>query len=787
MLQSKFAKKSQDFKAQKIFTDRKEPRAVFRDSIAEFDEVPRRIINYYGKGGVGKTTLLRNIVLESGSVYAEYKKKSITNIFVSLDAFEYSNPVNILTAIRNGIKGDCTLFDYAMTQYYAKARMTIDEIKNKNKFISDTVMSMLNEVASIATANICVPMTMIGKLASLIKDAYIKEKYKQEIKEIASLNEFDIFERLPYYLGICINNAARKGKYHVVFLDSYESLLNRTVGGTPSVKQEEWLQEFFLSCDSVRIVIASRDRMRWDKQDAEWSEFLDRHRLDDLSDEDSRWFLEHVPIAEPDVIDAIVKRTAGAPLYLDMCVDIYESNKNAGTPFDPDSIASGELIVDRYMRHLTSKDRYAVKVIAVPRRFTVEFAQELLRRQNLGYTIDELYELMEKSVFVPIDEQNKVFKVDESVRNNLMSRLDTERKTDILEDILDCILAENGASVYPYFGSALETLIQNPPCFDKLYGKIFGLVDFYANAGYWRELHALLGKHVGSDSKKLAALAVVNEITYLRRSGDIHKALGFISSHPIDAPAMDEWAYLYKYLCIQINHLSGRYDESIAAYKALLDEMDLVRHTVPTHVYTVVALKYADLLFLKGDFAESLARTEQMLQSAELSVDDRLELIRLKGHNYRFRRQPAEAQAVYMSALKLIEENNMRIHLGKLYTNMTETLCTVNPLQAIEWYKKSVEENGATENAIELGKTYAAGAVAYAKAGDADTGLELAQRALDTATESGYNSGRAFALAAQAYVLSLAGKKAESEQCYKKLTALLAELNVYKYIAEWFK
>ena len=787
MLQSKFSKKNDSFKAQKLFTDRTEPREVFRRSMLSLADRPKEIINYYGKGGIGKTTLLKKIIAGSPEVYAQIREKTVYNVFVSLDAFEYGNPVNILTAIRSGIQGDCGLFDYAVMQYYAKARMSVEEIRNRNHNLSMTVMGILNEVISIATASASIPVSILDKCISFIKDARIRTKYREEIAEIATLTEFELFERLPYYLGLCIANSAEKKKYHVIFLDSYESMLNRTVGGTPSADPEEWLKELFLASENVRIVIASRDRLRWDRQDPDWGEFLNAHRLNDLSAEDSLWFLERVPVTEPDIAKSIAAHAAGVPLYLDMCVDLYESAKNRGERFDADALDGKTMITDRYMRHLSDKDSYAVRVICVPRVFEPRFAQRLLAMQHLDYSTDELNILLDKSIILPLNEKRSLYKVDESVRNHLLERMPDEQKTAILEDIFACIASEKGAAVFPYFASALDTLIAHPACLAQLYGQVFRLSEFYAGAGYWLEMHDLLKKYTQSENALLRTLAVVIEIIYLRRSRELARADAFIRTHPVTKADAGEWYYLYRFLCIHVRHLMGHYDESLAAYRALLDDMDLVRPTISPHIYHLTAIKYADLLFLKGEFDASLAQTQALLDAPDLSVDDRLELLRLKGHNYRFRRMNEQAERIYASALRFAKDYRLHSANGKLYTNMTETLCCDRPKEALQWYRRSVKENSPIESYIELGKAHAAAAVAYARLREFDRADETAEKALAATEKTGYRAGRAFALAALAYVRHCEGKEEESRRHFLEMKALLEELNVYLYIIGWFE
>ena len=786
MLQSKFAKKNAPFKAQKLFTDRVEPRAVFAESIRAVGRKPREIVNFYGKGGIGKTTLLKNLIEGSPAQYALHRPMLIGNIFLSLDAFEYANPVNILTGIRSGVRGDCGLFDYAVMQYYAKARMTIGEIRSKNSMLASPLVSVLNDALALVTSNACIPSAILDKCASLIRDARLKKKYREEIAEIATLSEFELFERLPYYLGLCINNAYEKGYFHVIFLDSYESLLNRTVSGTPSSDHEEWLKEFFLACEHVRIVIASRDRLRWDRQDSDWEEFLNLHRLKDLSEEDSLWFLQQVPIPECDIAEKIARHAGGVPLYLDMCADMYAAAKNDGERFDAD-VLQGKDITERYMRHLPDRERHAIRVIAIPRAFDLHFAQELLAAQKLNFSAEELRSLFDKSVILPLNEEETLYKVDESVRAHILERMKPERKGDILESMLDCIDPECGAGSFPYFAAALELLAADPACFARLYDKIFRRAEFFATAGYWREIHALLGPHTDAENAKLRAVAVTCELIYLRRCGNLENADAFAQAHPLAKEDAEEWYYLYRFLCIHVRHLSGRYDESLEAYRKLLDEMDLVRATVPAHVYHLAAVKYADLLFLKGNFEESLRRTEDLLQTPGLSTDDKLELIRLKGHNYRFRRRNEEAALIYASALHLAEEHGICSARGKFYTNMAESLCFIRPMEALGWYEKAREANETLENGIELGKAHAAAAVAYAQVGDFAKAEEAGKRALAEADRTRYYSGRAFALAALSFVERKRGDAQKSRAYFTEMKTLLQKLNVYLYLIDWFE
>ena len=87
MLKSKFSKKSSDFKAQKLFTDRVEPTAVFEQSIQTINEKAQEILVYYGKGGIGKTSLLKKLTAKVP------KDCSFHSVFISLEAYLFESKV----------------------------------------------------------------------------------------------------------------------------------------------------------------------------------------------------------------------------------------------------------------------------------------------------------------------------------------------------------------------------------------------------------------------------------------------------------------------------------------------------------------------------------------------------------------------------------------------------------------------------------------------------------------------------------------------------------------------
>ena len=795
MLESRFSKKKQIFKANKIFTDRKAPRDVFTDTLDLImnetnPDLQKRIIVFYGKGGIGKTSLLKEIsTLHSRVMYKKYLSKEFHNVYISLEAYDYTNPVNILCSIRSQLHGDCSLFDYALVQYYAKARVSIEEIKMKNLNLSSSVMDLLNEAIGIYTSSSSIPKAIIEKSFGLIKDTYFKALYQEEIEEINTLDEFDIFDRLPYYLGLCVSHASKKNHEHVIFFDSYESIYSRIQGKVSSRDCMEWLKEFFLACDRVLFVIASRDRLRWDKENAEWNIYFEQHRLANLSDDDSRWFLEQVPIKDHDgklnydTINDIIKHANGVPLYLDLCVGLYERSVNNNISINFKDFKDSNSIIERYIRHLSEKDKYSVGALAILNTFDMDFAITLLEKFNLIYHPDEFGGLLEKSLFVELDDQSPtLWKVDESIRVHILENTSFEQTERLLEKLLFCILESRNTTSFLHLASILERVIETPAYIPPIRKYLFESIEYYSSAGYWNEIRTILTTSIDSENKDLQALAIFSELIYLRRTGRLQEAIALSEKYPLEREYMDVWYYMYRFILIHIHHLSGEYDKSLLDYCTLLDEITLIKSFIPPHIYNMVAIKYADLLFLKGNFEESLALTNEMLEQTDLPLEDKIELLRIKGHIYRFRKSYREATLIYETALEHVQKYNLKSLEGKLYTNLAEANCMYNPHVALNWYEKALDIHVAVDNLIEEGKSHAAASVAHTRLEKYDLAIELAEKSKSLAEKSGYKSGIVFALATLAFAQQESGNPEACESTLEQAQNLINEINVYQYL-----
>lgn len=620
MLKSKFKKEPEKaFRATKIFTDRKKPRDVFDESINTYfnNQKSGEILVYYGVGGIGKSKLLRELLNRADDlINANKKNDKYSKIYISLDAYDYTNPVNVLIGIRKQLKIDCGLFDYALLQYSAKTKNTVQDISRKIAGLDSPLLDVVNELLSLGLGSVSVPANVLRKSIEFIKDVNFKKKYKDEIGAIEEYNESEIYQRLPYYLGLSVLNAFENGKKYVFFLDSYESLLLRVNNSALIEDSEEWLKEFFLSSESSLFVIASREKIKWYEDDNEWNEYLNQHILERLADEDSLHFLKQVPIVEEEIKKAIIKLSQGVPLYLDMCVDIYESNVNSKEVISEKLFnVTGNKIISRYIRHLKDSEKYAIKILSVVNFFDAEFAEYLLNSDNLPFNAEEVHNLFDKSIFVELDENQKQFKIDESVRQHILLTIEDNKKSSVISNIINYIFDKikyQSEDAFMYFEQLFHIVFMDNQHFKKYNNELLQIMISLIDMGYWCEIHNIVKSGLNSYDRHIKSFSNFAELFYLRRTARIKEAKDLIRQDKIDSETLGNYIYLYEFLKIHIEHLSGNYDYALEQYKLLKYKIDLIKENVDSHTYYTVHVKYIDLLFLKGYFRTALKMINEL-------------------------------------------------------------------------------------------------------------------------------------------------------------------------------
>lgn len=213
----------------KIFTDREEERKVFFDTLEKNEKT---VINYHGMGGIGKTSLIHQLIKEIEN------DKNLYNIYIDIE--NYAMPINILYSIRNILTEKYNIkfrkFDPAIIAYYSKTGKSQNSPEIKGLMESSVkVTSKGNKVLNLDIfrlfgdfiSNISLPAFLIERTVEKIIEVGQNKNNKDFISYLATEVPEIILSNLPQYLAEDINNFLEKKNVRMLFfIDTLKNLIH---------------------------------------------------------------------------------------------------------------------------------------------------------------------------------------------------------------------------------------------------------------------------------------------------------------------------------------------------------------------------------------------------------------------------------------------------------------------------------------------------------------------------------------------------------------------------------
>lgn len=418
--------------ANKLFTDREEPRKVFWDAYTLFksnitagDDNELKAISYYGIGGIGKSSLLKQLKTEM----VERVEKPLT---ITIDFEDNQDVIAILTKMRNLLRNnhrfEFPIFDLAYLAYMQKQGHQVkkEEIES---FISSS--PLLNAVLDISSV-IPVAGTIIGMLKGIDNlNAAIRnslDSRKRELNEIKNDEPDVILKNMPYYISCDIeSNLEKQTEPLVIFIDTYEALVNELASIGAPLEKDVWLRHeergLIVNIPNAIWVIAGRDKLKWERFNPEWAGTLDQHLLGNLSEIDTESFLYNAGISDRPLIPQIYQLTGGVPLFLDICVDRYHAIVEKGkTPSIEDLGTNTYELISRFIKYMDDHKKSIVYLLSCLEDWTEELLQQLVQAFLPSIPFATLSAIQNYSFI--ITEDNQTFKMHQSIRKIVYSDCD---------------------------------------------------------------------------------------------------------------------------------------------------------------------------------------------------------------------------------------------------------------------------------------------------------------------------------------------------------------------------
>jgi tetratricopeptide (TPR) repeat protein len=354
--------------ASRKFTDRDEPKALFRHALESLHPDRCRVLVWYGVGGQGKTALRNEFerLVSSHEVLGHPVALSV----LDFDRPLLRNPIEAMLHLRfelaaAGLK--FPTFDIAFAQLFA-LEYPGEDIRQRhpglfrgreNELLSDLLE--LAEGAKEAIFGVKLLYKYGTRLAGWLGEWWASVNARSEIGRLQGLPANKLREQLPAYLAADITRdlSAPKVPRVVVMLDAYEALWRGAPrGAQENLRVDGWVRTFVDHARGALVLVFCRDRLRWSELNPKWDDALEQHLLGGLSDSDAERFLEGAGVRSPRVRERIVKAAQGLPFYLDLCVDTYEHVRDVEDrqPTVADFGKTPGEVFERFLDHLSDTE-----------------------------------------------------------------------------------------------------------------------------------------------------------------------------------------------------------------------------------------------------------------------------------------------------------------------------------------------------------------------------------------------------------------------------------------------
>lgn len=377
--------------AEHIFTDREEPRRAFWGVYDRVKSDPGSVeaISYYGIGGIGKTSLLVQLVKE-----LRERAAASPGVFYS---FELSGKGkdDCLYFLAESLMQQCPglhfpLFGTALLRLNQMAGRDVSDLESRME------RSMLNRPgvnAALDVMSAFLPAFNSARaagMAGLLLFKTLKKQHEQAFGELAPFyreieesSAAELMDNLQKYFCIDATPWLETQAPPVVFLlDGYEVLANTLDSGDLAEISDMWLwgrDGLIWGLPNTVWVIAGRNRLAWDRHDSELADSLEQHLLGDLSEDDTIGFLRRSGVEGDRLLRDLYELTGGTPVYLDLCVNTYRQLKETrGTDYQPVAADFGNSpvsLAEQFLRGMNSEHQRIIKLIAsLPDNWSEELA-----------------------------------------------------------------------------------------------------------------------------------------------------------------------------------------------------------------------------------------------------------------------------------------------------------------------------------------------------------------------------------------------------------------------------
>ncbi len=421
-------------KTARQFTDRESIINAFQSALENKNKNIRNILVFYGVGGIGKTSLRKEL---ARIIKEKYKDAIAASLDFDLPAFRQEETA--LYYLRKLFKDDYKInfpsFEIAYAVYWQKTHPQTPINKFNFPLIDESIL--VSGLISVLGS-----LPIFGLIPGLTKTALKGHKYfkdwwtKRGQKELYNLSELEakeILVRLPMFFASDLKDYLEgNNKQCVIFVDSYESLWERSKTESSFFLNDEWVRELVAQLSEPLWVIIGREKLRWVEIDKDWGDCLKYFPVSGLTDSDSSTFLISCGIDNKNLRKTIIESSKGVPYYLDLAVDTYYQIKQIydREPVTDDFAKTQIEVLERFLMNLDNTEIETLKILSAARMWNSDIFELLVNKINTGYPVTAMIELCRFS-FINESMNSDTFTMHDLMREGLQSKLENKTLKDV--------------------------------------------------------------------------------------------------------------------------------------------------------------------------------------------------------------------------------------------------------------------------------------------------------------------------------------------------------------------
>lgn len=401
-----------------VFTDREEPRNIFweryKKLAADMDSGSVSVLGYYGVGGIGKTTLLKQIEIE-------LLESAPTTKTLYWNFEEDVTPIEVVNRMKNILvekyNFNFTLFELGYYHYKQNSGVNLPENQKKKLLGDNSTLGLVLDVAeTVPVAETAVKLfKLCGNIVGKIRDVIESNPTIPEEIDAQKTPENLVKYLLNLFAEEMCKNLAKEEAPFVFLLDTYEVFVNENANGEIARKEDLWLREnsnfnqgIIWKIPNAMWVLAGRESLKWNEEDDAWDESeLLLYSLGDFSERDSISYLQNsVGLTDVELGKALYKLTKGTPVYLSACADLFVQLKNSDRlqiTIDDFGKSSEELVL-RFLRNLPVNKIRIVQMLSCLKTFNDEIIKDLGPKVISQFDMDAYEEVKKLSFIVRISD-----------------------------------------------------------------------------------------------------------------------------------------------------------------------------------------------------------------------------------------------------------------------------------------------------------------------------------------------------------------------------------------------